>query len=184
MARLNDLFENPHNGNKIQFLVTSAESKGEVLKMQVWNPLHVPMPPEHLHPLQTDSMEVIQGQAGIKVGDHEQILSAGEKIVVPKNTPHRVWVAGDTELIVIHELRPAMNTESFFETQIALAAQGKSNANGVPRNFLQFATILNENYGEIFVTNPPVPVQKFVAKVLGNLGKLLGYNGFVPFRAQ
>lgn len=184
MAKPNDLFENTHNGNKLQFLITSAESKGEVVKVKVWTPTGVPMPPEHIHPLQTDSMEIIQGQMRVKIDGHEQVLSAGEKIVVPKNTPHRTWVEGSTELIVIHELRPALNTEAFFETQMALAAQGKSNANGVPKNFLQFAAILNENYGELFVTTPPVPVQKFVAKVIGGLGKLLGYKGFVPFPSQ
>jgi quercetin dioxygenase-like cupin family protein len=165
MAKPNDLFENTHNGNKLQFLITSAESKGEVVKVKVWTPTGVPMPPEHIHPLQTDSMEIIQGQMRVKIDGHEQVLSAGEKIVVPKNTPHRTWVEGSTELIVIHE-------------------QGKSKANGVPKDFLQFATILNENYGELFVTNPPVPVQKFVAKVIGGLGKLLGYKGFVPFQGK
>lgn len=184
MAKPNDVFENPRNGNKMQFLITSAESNGEVLKMQIWNPPNVPMPPEHLHPLQTDSMEVIQGQMRVKVGGHEQILSAGQKIVAPKNTPHQTWTEGSTELIVVHELRPALKSEFFFETQIALAALGESNANGVPKNFLQFATILNENYGEIFVTNPPVPIQKFVAKVIGGLGRLLGYKGFVPFPSK
>jgi len=184
MAKPQDIFENPHNGNKLQFLITSAESKGEVLKVQVWTPPNVPMPPEHLHPLQTDAMEIVQGQMRVKIGDQEQILSAGEKIVVPKNTPHQAWTAGNTELIVIHELRPALKTEAFFETQLALAAQGRSNANGVPKNFLQFAAILNENYGELFVTSPPVPVQKIVAKVIGGLGKLLGYKGFVPFHGN
>lgn len=184
MAKPNDIFENPHNGNKMQFLITSAESKGEVLKVKIWNPPGVPMPPEHLHPLQTDSMEVVQGRMRVKAGNREQVLSAGQKTLVPKNTPHQVWVEGDAELTVIHELRPALNTESFFETQIALAAQGKSDANGVPKSFLQFAAILNENYGELFVTNPPVPVQRFVAKVVGGLGKLLGYKGYVPFQSQ
>jgi quercetin dioxygenase-like cupin family protein len=182
MAKLNEVFENPHNGNKMQFLITSTKSKGEVLKVKVWTPANVPMPPEHIHPLQTDSMEVVQGQMRVKIDGHEQVLSAGQKIVVPKNTPHQTWVEGSEELIVVHENKPALNTESFFETQIALAAQGKSAANGVPKNFLQFATILNENYGEIFVSNPPVPVQKFVAQVIGGLGRLLGYKGFVPFQ--
>ncbi|MEW5828107.1 MAG: cupin domain-containing protein [Chloroflexota bacterium] len=182
MAQPNEVFENPHNGNKMQFLITAAESQGEVLQVKIWTPPNVAMPPEHLHPLQTDSMEVVQGQMRVRVGGHEQVLSAGQKIVAPKNTPHQTWVAGSEELTVIHELRPALKSEFFFETQIALAAQGKSDANGVPKNFLQFATVLNENYGEIFVTNPPVPVQKFVAKVIGGLGRLLGYKGFVPFQ--
>jgi mannose-6-phosphate isomerase-like protein (cupin superfamily) len=184
MAKPNDILENLRNGSRMQFLITSAESKGEVVKVKVWTPPHVPMPPAHLHPLQTDAMEIIQGQMRVKIGSHEQVLAAGQRIVVPKNTPHQTWVEGSTDLIVTHELRPALKSETFFETQLALAAQGKSHANGVPKDFLQFATILHENYGELFVTNPPVPVQKFVAKVIGGLGRLLGYPGVVPFPSQ
>ena len=44
------------------------------------------------------------------------------------------------------------------------------------------ATVLNEPYGELFVTKPAVLVQKFIAKVVGGLGKLLGYRGYIPFR--
>jgi len=42
-------------------------------------------------------------------------------------------------------------------------------------------TILNEYYGEQFIIGPPIPVQKFLAKLVGGFGKLLGYKGFVPF---
>jgi hypothetical protein len=79
------------------------------------------------------------------------------------------------------ELRPALKSEYFIETVIALASQGKTNAASVPNNFIQFTTILNEHYGELFVTNPPVPVQKFTAKLIGGSGKLLGYKGYIPF---
>ena len=86
-----------------------------------------------------------------------------------------------TELILTSELRPALKSEYFIEIVIALASQGKTNAAGVPNNFIQFATILNQHYGELFVTNPPVPVQKHTARLIGGLGKLLGYKGYIPF---
>jgi quercetin dioxygenase-like cupin family protein len=182
MAKPNDTFENPRNGDKVQFLITSKESNGEVLKVQIWNRPGVEMPPEHFHPLQTERMDVIQGEMGVKLNAREHVLSAGQKVTVPRNTPHRTWNAGGTELILTSELRPALKSEYFIETVIALASEGKTNAAGVPKNFLQFATILNEHYGELFVTNPPVPVQKFTAKLIGGVGKLLGYKGYIPYR--
>ncbi len=44
------------------------------------------------------------------------------------------------------------------------------------------ATVLNEPCGELFVTKPLVLMQKFTAKVVGGLGKLLVYRGYIPFR--
>jgi hypothetical protein len=35
MANPNDTFENPRNGDKVRFLITSQESDGEVLKVQI-----------------------------------------------------------------------------------------------------------------------------------------------------
>ncbi len=184
MANPNDTFENPRNGDKVRFLITSQESDGEVLKVQIWNRPGVSMPPEHFHPLQIETMEVIEGELGVKLNAGEQVLSAGQKVTVPRNTPHRTWNAGGTELILTSELRPALKSEYFIETVIALASQGKTNAAGVPNNFIQFATILNEHYGELFVTNPPVPVQKLTARLIGGLGKLLGYKGYIPFESN
>jgi hypothetical protein len=46
---------------------------------------------------------------------------------------------------------------------------------------LQFAAILNECYGELFVVGPPIPAQKFMAKVVGRFAKMIGYKGYVPF---
>ena len=120
MANPNDTFENPRNGDKVRFLITSQESDGEVLKVQIWNRPGVSMPPEHFHPLQIETMEVIEGELGVK-------LNAGEQML---------------------------------------------------------ATILNEHYGELFVTNPPVPVQKLTARLIGGLGKLLGYKGYIPFESN
>ena len=84
------------------------------------------------------------------------------------------------ELVVIGELRPALKTEFFLETMYSLDAQGKTNKNGLP-NPLQFAAILNEYYGELFVVGQPIPAQKFVAKIVGGLAKRIGYKGYIPF---
>ena len=62
----------------------------------------------------------------------------------------------------------------------SLDVQGKTDKNGLP-NMLQFAAILNECPGELFVIGPPIAAQKFMAKVLGGFAKLMGYRGFIPF---
>jgi hypothetical protein len=102
-------------------------------------------------------------------------------VTVPINAPHRFWNAGDTELLMTAEFKPALRTEFFLESIYSLAKQGKSNKAGTPSNLFQFAAILNEHYGEMFIIGPPIIAQKILAKVVGNVAKLFGYKGFVPY---
>ena len=181
MAKTNDIIENPVIGDKLKFLVTADDSKGETLKVHLWNKVGAQGPPEHYHPKQTETFVVISGTAGIKCNGKEHTLTAGQTLTVPMNAPHKFWNAGNNELEMTAELKPALRTEFFLETMYSLAKKGKVNKNAIPKNFLHFMTILNEYYGEGFIVGPPVGAQKFMAKVLGGLGKLLGHKGFVPY---
>ena len=79
------------------------------------------------------------------------------------------------------EFKPALRTEYFLESVFSIAEQGKANKTGTPGNIFQFGAILNEYYGETFIVGPPIIAQKFLAKVIGGFGKLIGYKGFVPY---
>jgi hypothetical protein len=37
MAKTNDIIENPVIGDKLKFIVTASDSKGELLKVHLWN---------------------------------------------------------------------------------------------------------------------------------------------------
>jgi mannose-6-phosphate isomerase-like protein (cupin superfamily) len=183
MARSHDIITNPIVGDKVEFLVTAADSGGELLRLQVWIAPGAQGPPEHTHPVQVETFAVVSGTAGLKVNGQTHLLSAGQSLTVPNNTPHKFWNAGPDELVMIGELRPAFRTEYFLESMYSLASQGKVNRNAVPRNIFQFAAILNDCYGEFFLVGPPVFAQRLLAKGVGRLGKWLGYQGFVPFGA-
>jgi mannose-6-phosphate isomerase-like protein (cupin superfamily) len=181
MAKTNDIIENPVIGDKLQFLVTADDSKGTSLKIKLWNKIGAQGPPEHMHPKQTETFEIISGTAGIKLNGKEHILTAGQSITVPMNAPHKFRNAGDDELVMTAELKPALRTEYFLETLYSLAKKGKVNKDAVPKSFIHFMTILNEYYGESFIVGPPVPAQKLLSRVLGGLGKFLGYKGFMAY---
>ncbi|MEO6348217.1 MAG: cupin domain-containing protein [Aquaticitalea sp.] len=179
MAYTNDMIENPVIGDKVQFLITSEDSKGEILKTKLWLKIGAKGTPEHVHPKQLETFEVISGTARIKLSGEDLILTAGQKIEIPKNAPHKFSNAGDDELIMIGELMPAMRTEFFIETMYAVAIKGKVNSEAIPTDFFQFMTILNEYYGEVFIVGIPIPIQKIVTKVVGGIGKVFGYKGFI-----
>jgi len=180
MAQTNQVIENPVIGDKLKFLVTAEDSQGELLKIEIRTKSGAKGTPNHYHPQQTEAFEVIQGKLGIFDNGKTVLLKAGEKYTIEPNSLHRWWPEGDNDLLIHVEVKPAMKTEYFLETMYALAKQGKVNKEALPGP-LQFAAILNECYGELFVENPPVPVQKFMANVVGRMAKYLGYKGYVPF---
>jgi hypothetical protein len=63
-------------------------------------------------------------------GDEQRNLAEGGEAVVPPRTPHRLWNDTDEEARVLVELRPALNSEIFFETVYGLARDGKTDEKG------------------------------------------------------
>jgi len=180
MAKTNQIIESKTYGDKAKFLVTAEDSEGKLLRAQVWIQPGAEGPPEHYHPIQSETFEVLKGQLNIIYEGQEMVLFPGEKITVEPNTLHKWYNDGHEELEAIVVLRPALKTEYFLESMYALDYMGKLDKKGLP-NPLQFAAILNECYGELFVIGPPIFMQKFMAKVVGKIAKFIGFKGYVPF---
>jgi quercetin dioxygenase-like cupin family protein len=180
MAKTNQVILNKTFGDKVKFLETAEDSKGELLKIELWIKPGGEGPPLHYHPIQSETFEVVKGELSLAYNGEKKVLRQGEKFTVEPNSAHKFSNDSSEELIANVELRPAMKTEFFIETMYALDVQGKTNEQGLP-NVLQFAAILNEYYGEFFIVGPPIPLQRFVAKVIGGFAKLISYKGYIPF---
>jgi quercetin dioxygenase-like cupin family protein len=179
MARAGEEIYNPVQDDRIVFRKTGRETGGELLRAELFvsprggNPLHV-------HPLQEEHFKAVSGTVGVQVGDEHRSLGEGEEVVVPPGTPHRWWNDADEEAHVLIELRPALNTETFFETLYGLARDGKTDENGVPSLLQQAVTLNGVNKGEIYLAQPPIPVQKVFLATLAPVGRLLGYKDHYP----
>jgi hypothetical protein len=110
----------------------------------------------------------------------------GEVIVAPAGSAHAAWNAGDDEVHVLVDFRPALRTERAFETLAGLARDGKSNRAGAPRNPLQLALILREFEEEIYFVRPPLAVQRVILGALAFIGRQLGYRAeyLYPYARQ
>jgi hypothetical protein len=80
------------------------------------------------------------------------------------------------------ELRPALDTETFFETFFGLARDGKTNAKaqGKP-GLLQIAVVFRDLRDSCpQLVKPPPGVQRAVFTVLAPIGKLVGRQAVYP----
>ncbi len=102
-------------------------------------------------------------------------VSAGERIVIPPNTPHYFWNEGPDEARAIQELRPALQTEQFFRTYFALARDRKTDETGMPM-FLQLVTLVPAFADEIRPTRPPWPVLRLLALILAPIARWRGLS--------
>ena len=176
MARAGDEIYNPVQQDRIIWRKTARDTDGELLSADLsvspggGNPMHV-------HPRQEERFKAVSGSLGVQVRDERRWLVEGEEVIVPPGTPHRWWNdSDDEEAHVSVELRPALNSEIFFETLYGLARDGKTDENGAPNLLQQAVTFDGINRGEIYLASPPVPVQKVILAVLAPVGRLLGYR--------
>jgi quercetin dioxygenase-like cupin family protein len=178
MARAGDEIYNPVQQDRVIWRKTARDTHGELLGADLFvspdggNPLHV-------HPRQEERFKAVSGSFGVQVRDERRWLTEGEEVIVPPGTPHRWWNdSNDEEAHVSVDLRPALNSEVFFETLYGLAQDGKTDENGAPGLLQQAVTLHGINRGEIYLASPPVPVQKVILAVLAPVGRLLGYRDY------
>jgi len=172
------VIENPMTGERITFLKTTWETNGELLRFEYVLPPGFTIP-EHVHPQQEERHEVLSGTLRGRVGGQERDYREGERVVGPAGVPH-AWQnpSSDEEVRFVSELRPPLVFETLFETYCGLARDGKTTKQGIPKNLLQLAVLVDETRGMFYSTRVPVAVQEaFLAlfAVLAFVGRRLGY---------
>jgi quercetin dioxygenase-like cupin family protein len=173
MTQTGEMIENPVTHDRVIFRKTAQDTNGALLAFDDFLLAGYISPPEHVHPHQQEHFEVISGTLGVRIAGQEHVLHVGESVAVPPGTPHTIWSAGEGETHMRVEFQPALQTDLFFETMFALARDGKTNSQGIP-SLIQFASGASE-YG-MYVTKPPILVQKVLFAVLGPLARMLGYQ--------
>ena len=165
MATKGDVFTSP-DGGKLVFRQTTSDTNGELLEVEVTYGPHSNLPPAHYHPHQEETFTILKGTMTTRISRVERVYEVGETFVVPKDTPHRMHNAGDEEAQFRWQVRPALNTEAFFETIWTLAKMEK---NGL----VQMAVVLQAHREEIRLASQ---AQQLVLAVLAPIGRLLGYR--------
>jgi quercetin dioxygenase-like cupin family protein len=171
MAYVGQKLVNPASGEQITFRTTAAQTDGELVAIDLRLPAggRVPGPP-HLHPLQTERFEVLEGRMRFKVRRKRVVAGPGEVVTVQPGVPHDFANAGDSTALVRVEIRPALKMERLFETVVALAQQGRTMMGGIPKP-LELALFTREFEQEVQAAFPPRWLQRIALAPLAWIAK-------------
>jgi len=176
MASAGQKIRNPVTGENITFLETAADTDGRILRLEMVTDPGSGGAAEHLHPRSTERYDVREGELHVWLGDDEHVLGQGTKLEIPPRTRHRFATPDDRPARVLCEFEPAGRFEYFMETVYRLAEEGKTNAGGTPKSFLQAAVIGHAYVNDIALPRIPVFLQRLLFAVLAPIGRLFGYG--------
>lgn len=134
---------------------------------------------EHVHPASTETFTVVRGTLGVRLDGVESRAGAGTRIVVPPDTPHDWWNAGDDTAWIIVEVDPGGRFETMIRNLFGLAADGRTDTTGRP-GLLQAALLAREFDDTIRFTTPPRAIQRSLFALLAPLARLRGLRGSYP----
>jgi hypothetical protein len=109
-----------------------------------------------------------------KMDGMKVIATPGDVVVVPPGARHKFANAGDEEAHARVEVRPALRMEQLYETAVALAKEGRTTRNGLPKP-LDLALFVREFEQEVQGAFPPVWVQRLTLAPLAWLARRRGY---------
>ena len=175
MIRSGDTIENPVTGERLVFTATSAETDGKYVRFECFVKPSGFVAAAHLHPLQEELFEIVEGSMTFKVNGQELPTRPGNRILVPAGTSHQFWNAGDGTARFMCEVRPALQFEQLVETMFSLAQDGKTNKRGMP-NPLRLAVIAHAYFDTVRLPFPPAWIQRLGLIFGAPLGLLLGYR--------
>lgn len=99
------------------------ETPEELEVAATWGPGGKP-PPAHLHPSQDEEFVVQSGRMTAWIDGAERRLEPGDTLVIPRDTPHKMWNPGSETATAVWRTRPAGRTAEWFATIDRLTAGG------------------------------------------------------------
>jgi mannose-6-phosphate isomerase-like protein (cupin superfamily) len=175
MAYIGQQLENPVTGEKLTFVETAASTNGDRVVVDLELVAGGKVPGLHIHPKQEEKFEVLQGTMKFRYGMKKIVAEAGETVVVPAGKIHDFANAGSDTAHVRVTISPALKMEEMFETNVALANEGKVMKSGMPKP-IELALFVREFRDEVQAPFPPAPVVRALTAPLAAMAKRRGRN--------
>jgi quercetin dioxygenase-like cupin family protein len=166
----------PVTGERLVFRKRSRDTNGELLELSLFLAPGGFIAATHVHPNQEERFEIGGTSVMFRVAGKERLYKPGEVAVAPAGTPHVWWNPSQEEAATLIQFRPALRTETMFETFFGLAADGKVNTKGLP-NPLQMMFLVHEYRREVQLAPPAQWILGPIAMLLAPIARAAGYRG-------
>lgn len=167
---------NPASGERIVFRRRARDTAGELLEVTLYSAPTGFIPSPHVHPSQEERLEISGAPMMVRIGDDEREYQPGEVAVVPPGVPHVVWNASGQDVEARMQFRPALDTETMFETFFGLAKDERVGRNDL-RNTMHLLALARTYRREMQVPPPGQRVVGILALLASPIVRALGYRG-------
>lgn len=116
MAQAGERIDDALSGATLVFRRTATDTGGELLKVEVSARPRWSAGPLHIHPRQEERVRVLSGRLRSRTSDGERDHGPSDVVSVPAGTPHTLVNAGEGDIRLLVEFRPALRTEALFQT--------------------------------------------------------------------
>jgi len=102
------------SGETITFVKTGKDTDGAFTEIICTLPARQKGPPRHIHLLQDENFEVIEGSLELSADNRKLILKQGQGFNVTAKTAHSFFNPGNTEIKFRATYKPALNIDYFL----------------------------------------------------------------------
>ncbi|MGH7911348.1 MAG: cupin domain-containing protein [Candidatus Dormibacteraceae bacterium] len=169
MAYPGQTIDNPITGERIVFQKTAAQTGGRLLTFDLFLTPGGHVPAGHVHPALEERFTIQRGRVKFRRGVKTIVAGPGEKVIVPARTAHRFRNFGDLPAQIRVEVEPALHMEDLLEMTAALARDGRTLANGMPKP-LDLALFLHRFEAEVRIPLIPQVLVRAVTAPLTSIG--------------
>lgn len=166
------LLTNPMTGDTYAYLETSSDSEGARVVIKATVKSQGQLVPNHFHTEQDETFEIIDGQLTIWADGATKVLSAGERITLPKNKPHNHYNGHSVPVTYIHTVTPGLDFDYLIENLVGLAADGKKGGGGLVQQLVTLRYLESKS----LLADVPVAVQKILLTTIPPIARLFGYR--------
>ena len=177
MSKAGKIIQNPRSGEQFTFLKPAEETDGELTLFEWILQSHCSVPYPHIHPQQTETFNVLEGELCLMVDGKEIIIKAGESATVPKGVVHQPHNRSEKPVRGYLTFRPALHIETRLEIICGMATDGIVNSKGSPP-FWQLAVLESAYPNTTYLAVSPIWRQRLILKAGAFIGRMLGYKAY------
>ena len=166
------LLTNPMTGDTYEYLETSRSSDGARVVIRATVKSQGQLVPNHFHTLQDETFEVVDGQLTVWADGVRKVLSAGERITLPRNRPHNHYNGHAVPVTYIHTVTPGLDFDYLIENLVGLAADGKKGGGSLVQQLVTLRYLDSKS----FLSDMPLAAQKALMVVVAPVARLFGYR--------